>query len=80
MQDNVNAIETSHNVENMYGFVKQSFGEENVELQQFGVVKVKVKSMGVSDIQSLNIAIKWCNDIEIKRSDKNIVILFTPRS
>lgn len=72
MQENANAI-------NIEMDVIRNFGQDNVQVLSDGIIKLKLKELGNGDI--LNISnLLLLADIHIKRSDKNILVLFTPIS
>ena len=71
MQNNVNA-------ENVFNCLTTSFGSDNVRILENGNIRLKVKSMGNGDILNISNMLLMA-DIQIRRSDKNIVAIFVPR-
>lgn len=71
MQENVNAI-------NIHNQLISYFGEDNVKTLSDGGIKLKVYQLANQDL--LNISnLLMLADIQVRRSDKKIVVIFIPR-
>jgi len=71
MQENVNAVCTND-------FAVQNFGAENVSVLPDGVIRCFTKEMGNGDVLTVSNSLQW-SDVLIKRSDKGLVIFFSPK-
>lgn len=70
MQENANAI-------NIEMSVVRNFGRDNVKVLPGGIIKLTIKELANGDILGISNLLLLA-DIHIKRSDKNILVLFTP--
>lgn len=71
MQNNVNA-------ENVLLKIVGAFGSDNVEKLLNGDVKLMVHSLGNNDILNISNMLQYA-DVQIKRSNKKIVVFFCIR-
>lgn len=72
MQNNVNA-------ENVINALVYSFGENQIQTCDGGVIKLQVNSLGNGDLQAISNLLPIA-DVQVKRSNTRLLILFIPRA
>ena len=84
MQNNVNAgaknaPQENPNAVNVLNMVVNNFGEGQVSTCDAGIIKLQIKALGNGDILTLSNALQWA-DVQVRRSDKVLLILFIPKA